>query len=237
MNDLTKVYDIGRQSDMIFMDIAKAFDTVPYNRLKLKLEWYGVIGNILQGISSFLSDHYQKVVIENISTSVTSVTSSVPQGTVLGPILFHIYFNDIVDHIKHGTIRLFADDIVLYKQVLSLQDAKNLQSDLASLQEWEKVWLLKFNISKCCVLKVTRAVTHKIDYQYLLHQTHLTEVSHCKYLGIMISGVARLTMLVGHSLGHLTAFIEYSSALIEYLIVLLECIDFGHHDGGASSPL
>ena len=116
---------------------------------------------------------------------MTSVTSGVPQGTVLGPTLFLIYINDIVDNIHHSKIRLFADDIILYKQVSSVNDADRLQSVLESLQHWEEKWLLKFNISKCHVLKITRAKVHKIEYNYQLHNKSLAELNSCKYLGIM----------------------------------------------------
>ena len=134
-----------------------------------------------QWISSFLSLHCQRVVIDNTSSNLTSVTSGVPQGTVLGPALFLIYIN-----IHHSKIRLFADDIILYKQVSSVNDADRLQSDLESLQHWEEKWLLKFNISKCYVLKITRAKVHKIKYNYQLHNKSLAELNSCKYLGITI---------------------------------------------------
>ena len=88
INDLAKSYDNGKQTDVILMDIAKAFDNVPHNRLRHKLQWYGIIGNTYQWISSFLSDRHQKVVIDNVSSDSVPVVSGVPQGTVLGPILF-----------------------------------------------------------------------------------------------------------------------------------------------------
>ena len=186
INDLTKSYDAGQQSDVICMDIAKAFDTVPHNRLKLKLQWYGITGITFRWISSFLAMRHQRVVIDNTFSSLTAVTSGVPQGTVLGPTLFLIYINDIIDNIHYSNIRLFADDIILYKQVSSVNDANCLQIDLQSLQHWEEKWLLKFNISKCYVLKITRAKVHKVEYNYQLHNTSLTELNSCKYLGITI---------------------------------------------------
>ena len=86
----------------------------------------------------------------------------------------------------NNKIRLFADDIILYKQVSSVSDADRLQTDLESLQHWEEKWLLKFNISKCYVLKITRAKVHKIEYNYQLHNKSLAELNSCKYLGITI---------------------------------------------------
>ena len=144
------------------MDITKAFDTVPHKRLIFKLQWYGIVANIYQWISLFVSDRHQKVVIDNVSSDSVSVVSGVPQGTVLGPILFIIYINDVVENIKHSKIRLFADDIVLYKEISAVRDAQQLQEDLESLQLWEGTWLLKFSIPKCHVLKVTRDTKHEL---------------------------------------------------------------------------
>ena len=141
INDLAKSYDNGKQTDVILMDIAKAFDTVPHNRLRHKLQWYGIIGNTYQWISSFLSDRHQKVVIDNVSSDSVPVVSGVPQGTVLGPILFIIYMNDVIENIKHSKIRLFADDIILYKEITTLRDAQQLQEDLESLQLWEGTYM------------------------------------------------------------------------------------------------
>ena len=117
------------------MDIAKAFDTVPHKRLRFKLQWCSIVGNTYQWISSFLSDQHQKVVIDNVSSDSVSVVSGVPQGAVPGPILFIIYINDVIENIKHSKIQLFADDIVLYKEISNsaVRDAQQLQEDLESL--------------------------------------------------------------------------------------------------------
>ena len=122
------------------MDIVKAFDTVPHHRLSQKLKLYGVTGNTHQWISSFLSNHYQRVVIDNISSDLSVLTSGVQQGTVLGPILFLIYMNDVVDNVKYSKIRLFTDDIILYREISSSHDVQLLQNDLKSLQDWEDTW-------------------------------------------------------------------------------------------------
>ena len=104
------------------MDIAKAFDAIPRNRLKLKLQWYGITGTTFQWISSFLTMCHQRVVIDNSFSILTAVTSGVPQGMVLGPTLFLIYINHIVDNIHYSKIRLFADNIILYIQVSSINN-------------------------------------------------------------------------------------------------------------------
>ena len=141
-------FDKNIQSDLILMDFAKAFDTVPHQRLLYKLQWYGVRGNIYQWIQSFLCKRTQKVVRDGVSSSPVMVTSGVPQGLVLGPILFLIYINDLPEYIKYSTIRLFADDCILYRPVKSFNDSILLQEDINSLHSWASTWLMNFNISK-----------------------------------------------------------------------------------------
>ena len=107
-------------TDLIIMDFAKAFDDVPHRRLAYKLEYYG-IRNILQWITTWLSGRKQKVVIDGVSSDPAPVLSGVPQGSVLGPILFLIFMNDLPDNIN-STVRLFADDCVLYRNIRRSED-------------------------------------------------------------------------------------------------------------------
>ena len=116
VQDLTLNYDKDiRQTDLISMDFTKAFDTVPRRRLLYKLQWYGVQGKMHRWIAIFLTDRSQSVVLGGVQSSSISVTSGFPQGTVLGPLLFLIYINDLPDCIKHSTIKLFTDDCIIYR--------------------------------------------------------------------------------------------------------------------------
>ena len=113
--------------------------------------------------------------------------SGVPQGSVLGPILFLIFINDLPDKIK-SSVRLFADDCVLYRNIHSLQDCLILQKDLDSLGLWEADWQMKFKVAKCHSMRVTRHYSHKqIIHDYTLHQQTLENVQSAKYLGITIT--------------------------------------------------
>ena len=130
LDDLTLNYDKSLQTDLIITDFVKAFDVVPHHRLIYKLNWYGIRGNVSQWIKSFLTNRTQRVVLENTESS-TICSSGVPQGTVLGPTLFLIFINDLPDYI---TLRMFADDCLLYNAIRSPQDTINLQQDLLAMQ-------------------------------------------------------------------------------------------------------
>ena len=109
------------------------------------------------------------------------------QGSVLGPVLFLIFIIDLRDNIR-SSVRLFADECVLYRNIHSLQDCLTLQEDLASLGQWEADWQMKFNVAKCHSMKVTRHQHHKqILFDYSLHNQTLENVQSAKYLGITIT--------------------------------------------------
>ena len=176
-----------KQTDLIIMDFAKAFDKVPHRRLLHKLEYYGIRGSTHKWINSWLSGRTQQVVLDGQASDPVPVLSGVPQGSVLGPVLFLLFINDLPDNIK-SSVRLFADDCVLYRNIHSLQDCLTLQEDLTSLGQWEADWQMKFNVAKCHSMRVTRHQHHKqILFDYSLHNQTLENVQSAKYLGITIT--------------------------------------------------
>ena len=176
-----------RQTDVIVMDFAKAFDKVPHKRLFHKLDFYGIRGSTHKWIDSWLSERSQKVVLDGRASDPVPVLSGVPQGSVLGPVLFLIFINDLPDNIR-SSVRLFADDCVLYRNVKSPLDCQILQDDLNSLAKWEMDWQMKFNVSKCHSMRVTRLhPSRHIDFNYTLHQQTLEQVQSAKYLGLTIT--------------------------------------------------
>ena len=112
------------------------------------MEFYGIKCNALNWISDFLDSRTQTVVLEGEMSNKVPVTSGVPQGTVLGPILFLIYINDFADYIEHSTLRLFADDSIIYREIKNQNDAVLLQSDLEAAGRWEQDWLMQFHPNK-----------------------------------------------------------------------------------------
>ena len=166
MEAWTDILDRNLCLDTIYFDFQKAFDTVPHERLLRKIESYGIKSNPLNWIRSYLSDRSQRVIVNGASSSWTDVTSGVPQGSVLGPILFLIYINDM-PNVVHSCIMLFADDTKLYRVVTSPEDCVAIQQDIDNLVEWSRLWQLRFHPKKC---KVMRVGTGHPDARY-----HMTE--------------------------------------------------------------
>ena len=122
------------------------------------------------------------------------VTSGVPQGSVLGP-LFLIYINDLPSCTKNSTVRLFADDCVLYRQITSSQDIILLQKDLDALQQWEHTWMMEFNPSKCQVVQVTNR-RKPTPSSYSIHGQILDVTNSAKYLGVHLDAKLNFNMHV-----------------------------------------
>ena len=189
IDDLHKGTTEARQVDCIVMDFAKAFDKVSHDRLLYKLEGYGIQGKALIWIQDFLHGRTQKVVIDGESSPTCPVTSGVPQGSVLGPILFLIYINDIGNNIK-SEIRLFADDTILYRKINTTADAEILQSDIQQLHKWCLEWQMAFHPSKCSLLRVKRGRS-VVGADYTLDGWTLESVPKVKYLGVTINSNLR----------------------------------------------
>ena len=143
---------------MLVMYFSKAFDRVPHQRLLRKLEHFVVRGTVNSWIASFLSGRIKSVVVERSSSDRVPVVSNVPQGSVLGPMLFLLFINDLLDKIASNS-RLFADNCIVYRQIQGISDCEAYQKDLNMLAEWETKWGMAFHPQKCSVLSVTRSCT------------------------------------------------------------------------------
>ena len=134
---LARNSDHGKQTDVLLLDFSKAFDTVPHKRLLKKLDHYGIRGQLIKWIESWLRERTQTVVVNGSQSSPVTATSGVPQGTVLGPLMFLLYIKDIGLQIT-SELGLFVDDSVLYGVVNNISSAEVLQSDLNKLVVWSE---------------------------------------------------------------------------------------------------
>ena len=189
IHDLSKSLDKKETVDMAILDFTKAFDKVPHKRTIHKLNYYGISGYIATWIETFLIGRTQQVVVNGAASSSTIVTYGVPQRTVLGPLLFLLYINDLPDKLS-TSVRLFADDCILYTPIRTQNDSSLLQNDLLKLQKWQDTWLMKFNPGKCYTM--TLATRTPTPNMYTFCGQTLTSVdSHC-YLGIHLSNTLNL---------------------------------------------
>ena len=176
--------DKGLQSDIVYFDLAKAFDSVSHQRLHLKLSHYKVSGKLLQLFDSYLGGRSQQCLVHGFTSGRSLVPSGVPQSSILGPLLLLVYVNDLPLVIQNR-IAVFADNVKCSCVIESLQDCESLQKDLDSLHGWSDNWHLKFNTSKREVLTVTRK-RHPFCYDYKLNNNSLKYVTQIKDLGVSI---------------------------------------------------
>lgn len=186
-NTFCKALDDGKEVRCVFFDISKAFDRVWHKGLLFKLRNLGISGSLLEWFTDYLNNRTQRVVLPGVSSPWTTLKAGVPQGSILGPLLFLVYINDIVQDIN-STIRLFADDTSLYIIVENPAIAAQiLNSDIAKVYAWASKWLVTFNPDKSEALLVSRKynkLNHPpvhMDYQFI------SETDSHKHLGLILS--------------------------------------------------
>ena len=182
---ITRFIDEGENVDVIYLDFSKAFDKVSHSRLNLILQAHGISGNILNWINSWLSGRKQRVRHGNIFSQWLEVLSGVPQGSVLGPLLFIIFINLIdealIDLISF--IKKFADDTKVGRKIQTALDCEKLQNDLNMLLEWSNNWKMQFNEDKC---KVIHFGKKNPCFNYFMNGIKLESIDSEKDVGVMI---------------------------------------------------
>ena len=179
LEEITTRIDNKQCIDSITLDFSKAFDSVPHKRLVLKLKSFGFSGNVLKWIESFLSQRYQSVKIGNAVSDLQPVTSGVPQGSVLGPLLFVLFIDDIDANIKSTCIK-FADDVKIFCPVPS----DTLSSDLKIINDWCNTWLLNLNTKKSSCMHFG-ASNQLLDYK--INEISIPNVKDSSDLGVLIT--------------------------------------------------
>ena len=157
LETVTKLYDEGKSVDLMYLDFSKAFDKVPRKRLLLKIKAHGIQGKLLTWIEAWLSARKQRVVLNGEASEWEDSKSGVPQGSLLGPIFYIIYNNDMDGAVVTiTTSKKFADDSKGAQAICSVEDKDNLQSCIDNLGDWCSTWGMEFNTSKCKILHVGR---------------------------------------------------------------------------------
>ena len=182
----TEELDKGNNLNVLYCDFKKAFDTVPHKRLIEKIKAYGIGGDVINWISDFLSERKQRVCVNGKLSTWKDVTSGVPQGSVLGPLLFVIYINELEESVSCG-VKLYADDTKVFAVVNHESESKAFQEQIDALSRWSEMWQLKFHPDKCHILKLGR----KPDMNnYVMKNENeickLKEVEEEKDLGVII---------------------------------------------------
>jgi hypothetical protein len=148
IHDIASKLERDSQVDIILLDFAKAFDKVPHHRLLHKLEYYGVNPKTNRWIHSFLEIRKQSVILEGTVSKQVPVLFGVPQGTVLGLLLFLAHINDMPETATSSEIKLFADDSLLYHTINNQTDSDLFQRDLTILEDWENKLADEFQCKK-----------------------------------------------------------------------------------------
>ena len=182
MEHISKWADDGSPVDVIYLDFQKAFDKVPHQQLLIKFKSHGMGESVVNWVRNWLSGSKQRVVVEGEESSWRPVISGVPQGSVLGPILFLIYINDLENEIGSNILK-FADDTKMFRRVESQEDRHKLQVDLNKLVKWAEKWQMLFNNDKCKCLHIGQA---NAKTNYLMNSNVLLSTEREKDVGFVV---------------------------------------------------
>lgn len=234
-NDINELLDRRKTNvDVIYLDLAKAFDTVSHCKIIAKLEQYGIGGSVLNWINHFLINRKQYVRVDDAVSEVFVPSSGVPQGACLSSLLFLVYVNDVSDVISNSTIKLFADDAKLYKEVSTIEDANLLQHDINAIAAYFGNWQLKINSEKSNVIHLGQSnlnvnyslnneVVHKVDEVKDLGFTMSSNYSVSKYIGKISANALYKTKLMSLAFScndidfKLFLFTTYIRPIVEYI--------------------
>ena len=187
MNDIYESFDDGRQIQAVFLDTSKAFDRVWIRGLLSKLNANGIRGKLLRWIMDYLTNREQRVTVDGSYSNWEKTEAGVPQGSVLGPLLFLIFINDLTEGLK-SNVKLFADDTMLYVSVENaIAAASILNNDLKLIEQWSKKWLVTFNASKTETVLFTlkqKTINHPPLY---LNNEIIKEAENHTHLGLTLN--------------------------------------------------
>jgi hypothetical protein len=186
-SNINNILDNGDQTDVVYFDLSKAFDSVPHNLLLHKLKSFGICGKLHAWLTDYLTNRLQRVTLNGAESEWLPVTSGVPQGSILGPLLFILYINDLPDLLSPNTLcAIFADDTKIYRHINSHQDHIILQRDINNIHHWSTIWGLTFNKNKCTIISLKRN-NNPNEYLYSMDNTRLPHTENAPDLGLTIT--------------------------------------------------
>ena len=169
-HEISSILDGSGQVDMLYLDFSKAFDSVSHRLLIHKLQSSGFHSHLLNWFKAYLMGREQRVVVDSLNSDWLPVLSGVPQGSILGPMLFLCYINDMPSCTHNSTTALFADDSKCFRPIHSVNDCLLLQKDIDSLYNWGQMWDLHYHPSKCQIISVTRK-RNVVKFDYCMNDT------------------------------------------------------------------
>ena len=184
LNDWTTMLDEkSAKIDIMYIDLEKAFDSLTHEKLLFMLSTVGIGGNLLTWFSNFLTGRFFNVKVGNVRSDYASVNSGVPQGTILGPLLFILFINNVSARLSNSQIQLYADDSKLYSRADSIEQCQLFERDISALYHWFTSWQLKINFGKCEILHLGY---NSLGYQYTINDHLIPPKEFCRDLGVCV---------------------------------------------------
>ena len=183
LNDWTLALDEKHKLDIIYIDLEKAFDSVSHEKLLYKLSKVGIGGTLYRWFSSFLTGRRFCVKVDGFRSSIANVDSGIPQGTILGPLLFILFINNVSEVLHNSQIQLYADDSKLYGDATTIEQCQLLERDLLALNNWFQSWQLRINLEKCEALHLSES---SLRFPYSVNDNVIPEKDFCRDLGVYV---------------------------------------------------
>ena len=210
--EVTREIDEGKAVDVVYMDFSKAFDKVPHGRLVKKVQLLGINAGIARWIQQWLNGRSQRVMVDGCLSGWRQVTSGVPQGSVLGPLLFVMYINDLDEGVVNW-ISKYADDTKIGGVVDNEEDFQSLQSDLGQLEKWAERWQMEFNADKCEVLHLGRTNQNRT---YMVNGRELKNTVEQRDLGITVHSSLKVESHIDRVVKKAFGMLAFINQSIEY---------------------
>jgi hypothetical protein len=235
-----KAVSEGKEIRVVFLDISKAFDRVWHKGLIYKLQKAGIKGRLLHWFIDYLHERFQRVIIKGEFSEWLRIVAGVPQGSVLGPLLFLIFINDITNVIEHCNIRMFADDTCLFVTVDNREEAAaDLNNDLVNVQNWANQWLINFSPPKTESLTISNKANLNLHPALLLNNFPVKEVQFHKHLGVTFTQSLRWNKHIDEVcskcykkldiMKHLKFKLDRKSLETIYMSFILPSLDYGDY--------